>query len=93
MNRELLPTPAFLRAVRRHLKKHPQDAGIIDATFQLLTANAFDPRLRTHNLKGDLEGVWACSAGYDLRLLFEFVQHKNAEANLVLTMGSHEEVY
>lgn len=39
-----------------------------------------NPRLKTHKLKGKLAGSWACSAGYDLRIVFEFVTHKNAEA-------------
>ena len=29
--------------------------------------------------------MWACTAGYDLRILFELVQHKGAEAILLLT--------
>ncbi len=59
----------------------------------MLHDDAFDARLKTHKLKGDLVGVWACSAGYDLRILFEFVTHSNAEAILLLTIGTHDEVY
>jgi mRNA-degrading endonuclease YafQ of YafQ-DinJ toxin-antitoxin module len=44
-------------------------------------------------LKGKLEGSWACSAGYDLRIIFSFVQHEGAEAILLETMGTHDEVY
>ena len=44
---------------------------------------------------GPSEGVWACSAGYDLRLLFEFVQQEQEgmEAIFLLTIGTHDEVY
>jgi mRNA-degrading endonuclease YafQ of YafQ-DinJ toxin-antitoxin module len=59
----------------------------------LLAADAFDTKLKTHKLKGDLAGVWACSAGRDLRVLFEFVTHEGAEAILLLTVGTHDEVY
>jgi len=79
--------------VRRYLKKHPQAADDLEATITLLSEDAFDPRLKTHKLKGDLDGVWACSAGYDLRILFELIQHKGVEAILLLTMGTHDEVY
>jgi len=75
------------------LKKHPQAAEDLEATLLLLSEDAFDPRLKTHKLKGDLDAVWACSAGYDLRILFELVQHEGAEAILLLTMGTHDEVY
>lgn len=93
MNRELIRSTAFIRAARRCLKKHPQAAGDLEATLLLLSDDAFDPRLKTHKLKGDLDDVWACSAGYDLRILFEFVQREGTEAILLLTMGTHDEVY
>lgn len=93
MRRELVRTTAFIRAVRRYLKRNPKSAKGIEATLELLTVDAFDPRLKTHKLKGDLEGVWACSAGYNLRILFEFAERPDAEAILLLTMGTHDEVY
>jgi len=48
--------------------------------------------LKTHKLKGELAGSWACSAGYDLRIVFEFVQHEGNEAILLQTIGTHDEV-
>ena len=93
MNRELIESTAFIRAARRYLKKHPQAAEDLETALLLMSEDAFDPRLKTHKLKGDLDGVWACSAGYDLRILFELVQHEAAEAILLLTMGTHDEVY
>ena len=93
MARELIRTAAFIRAAKRYLKKNPQAAGDLQSTLELLTADAFDARLKTHKLKGDLAGVWACSAGRDLRVLFEFVTRDDAEAILLLTVGTHDEVY
>lgn len=60
MTRELIPTTAFGRAVRKFLKRHPQCAQSIEETLDALSADAFAPKLRTHKLKGDLDGVWAC---------------------------------
>ena len=68
-------------------------AQAIGSTLALLEADAFDPRLRTHKLKGKLDGSWACSAGYDLRIIFSFVQQEDAEAILLETLGTHDEVY
>jgi addiction module RelE/StbE family toxin len=93
VNRELIRSSAFIRATRRHLKKHPQQADNLEATLFLLSANAFAPQLKTHKLKGDLDGVWACSVEYDLRILFELVPHDGVEAILLLTIGTHDEVY
>lgn len=44
-------------------------------------------------LKGPLEGSWACSAGYDLRIVFSFGDHEDSEAILLETVGTHDEVY
>ncbi len=65
----------------------------IQATLELLAEDAFHPSLRTHKLKGNLKGSWACSVAYDLRIIFEFVQHDESEAILLEAIGSHNEVY
>ena len=65
----------------------------IGDTLRMLEADAFDSRLRTHKLKGTLAGCWSCSAANDLRIVFEFVQHDGAEAILLLSVGSHDEIY
>jgi mRNA interferase YafQ len=93
VRRILIRSTAFVRAARRLLKKHPDVAESVRETLVLLEEDAFDPRLRTHKLKGEMEGYLACSAGYDLRVVFEFVQQDEAEAILLLTIGTHDEVY
>lgn len=93
MNRELVPTAAFRRAARKFLRHHPQCAQSIEETLDRLAVDAFAPKLRTHKLKGDLDGVWACIAGYDLRILFDFVEGENGPAILLLTIGTHDSVY
>ncbi len=55
--------------------------------------DAFHPQLRTHKLKGPLADSWACSVGYDVRLVFAFVESEGKEAILLQTVGTHEEVY
>jgi addiction module RelE/StbE family toxin len=93
VHRELIRNTAFVRKLRRYLKTHFDAIGEVEATLLLLSENAFDPRLKTHKLTGDLEGIWACSASYDLLILFEIVQHDGAEAILLLTLGTHDAVY
>lgn len=93
MSRELIRTTHFVRAMRRHLKKQQTAEPNVRETLQLLCTDAFDPRLKTHKLTGEFKDVWACSAGYDLRILFEFVEQDGKEAILLLTMGTHDEVY
>jgi addiction module RelE/StbE family toxin len=74
-------------------KRQPDLGEDIQTTLRLLSENVFNPRLRTHKLKGELDGFWACSAGYDLRVVFSFVEHEGSEALLLVSVGAHDEVY
>ena len=93
MRRVLLQSASFVRAARRLVKKNPQAAPHLRAALESLAEDALQPALKTHKLKGELAGSWACSAGYDLRIVFQFVQHEDAEAILLQTVGTHDEVY
>ena len=93
MNRELIRTPRFVRAFRRFLKRHSKLADDVETALELLRADAFDSRLKTHKLKGELEDHWACSAGYDVRILFEFVDVDGIEAILLFSIGTCDDVY
>jgi addiction module RelE/StbE family toxin len=93
VRRLLLRSAAFVRAARRAVKKWPQAAGDVQETLELLSADAWHPRLKTHKLQGGFDGYWACSASYDLRIVFRFVQHESQESILLETVGTHEEVY
>jgi addiction module RelE/StbE family toxin len=93
MRRVLLQSTAFVRAARRLVKKQPGVAAGLQAALEALAEDAFAPTLKTHKLKGELAGLWACSAGYDLRIVFEFVQREGAEAILLQSVGTHDEVY
>lgn len=39
---------------------------------QLFRSDCFNPRLKTHKLKGKLEGFWSFSINYSYRIMFEF---------------------
>lgn len=67
--RTLIWGKAFARAFRRTVKKHPDLREDIEKSLKLLAKDPFAPQLETHKLKGKLSGLWACSVGYDLRLL------------------------
>lgn len=75
MKRELIRTNAFIRAAKKCVRKQQYIVDDIKSTLVLLSENAFDPSLRTHKLKGELENSWACSVGYDLRIIFKFVEY------------------
>jgi addiction module RelE/StbE family toxin len=93
VRRTLLRSPAFGRDLRRWLKTHPDTAASIEQTLEQLSADVAHPSLRTHKLRGALADCWACSAGYDLRIVFEYTEHEEHEAILLLALGTHDEVY
>jgi addiction module RelE/StbE family toxin len=70
VKRELLKSKVFIRSAKKFVKKSHQIIDDIEETLELLPEDAFYPSLKTHKLKGRLEGSWACSVGYDLRIVF-----------------------
>jgi len=93
MSRVLLRSNAFVRAAKKILHKKPEHASDVKDALTLLEEDAFQLSLRTHKLTGSLKGSWACSAGYDLRIVFSFVKYEGREAILIETIGNHDEVY
>lgn len=93
MKRVLQPTSGFVRMARRLSKSNSQMAESLNRTLKSLEDDAFQPSLKTHKLKGDLSQCWACSAGYDLRIVFQFVEHDGREDILLLSVGTHGDVY
>ena len=91
--KRLVYSPPFLRRARRCAKKWPGSAEAIREALKLLAEDIFDSRLRTHKLKGPLTGSLACSAGFDLRIVFRLIEYEGSEAILLESVGSHDDVY
>jgi mRNA-degrading endonuclease YafQ of YafQ-DinJ toxin-antitoxin module len=68
------------------VKRNAIAAEVLRPALEQLAENALQPSLRTHKLKGDLEGLWACSAGFDLRIVFAFTQLEGQEVILLQTV-------
>ncbi len=93
MNRRLLPTPGFTRAARQIGKRQSGASELIRRTLERLADDPFDPRLKTHKLKGKHYPSWACSVAYDLRIIFSIESTQDVEDIVLLDIGSHDEVY
>jgi addiction module RelE/StbE family toxin len=92
--RRLIWSKTFLRAYTTATRRYPHLKPDIEAVLRILVDDPFEPRLRTHKLKGQLEGTWACSIDYDMRLIFEFVKGAGMEDEILLIeLGTHDEVY
>lgn len=57
--------------------------------------DVFYSPLGTYKLSGELFGLWACSCGYDCRIIFalEIDPGSSEEIILLLDIGTHDEVY
>ena len=71
---KLVWSAKFTRAARKLARRKPELLTAMEAALKQLESEPYDAKLRTHKLAGDFEGCWACSAGYDLRIVFEFVR-------------------
>ncbi|MBI5194008.1 MAG: type II toxin-antitoxin system mRNA interferase toxin, RelE/StbE family [Nitrospirae bacterium] len=94
--RTLIWSNTFSRALKKFIKKQPNCKQDIANTLRLLTEDPFTPQLETHKLKGKLSGTWACSAGYDLRIIFDFVKGEKEKGDddiFLIEIGTHDEVY
>ncbi len=91
----LVWSPAFTRTLKRKIRRSPKLRDRVEQTLRQLVEDPFHPSLRSHKLKGNLAGVWACSVTYDLRIIFEFSQNPQSgeEEIFLLAIGTHDEVY
>ncbi len=76
--------PRFFKSFAKLPTSVQQLAKEKDAIFR---ANPFDPRLRTHKLKGELTGAWSYSVNYQYRVLFRFL---TGDEVLYYDIGTHE---
>jgi mRNA-degrading endonuclease YafQ of YafQ-DinJ toxin-antitoxin module len=93
--RTLAWSTTFVRAFKRAVRRQPELRARVERTLEQLAQDPFHPTLHSHKWKGELTGAWACTVDYDNRILFEFAQNPELgeEEILLLTMGTHDEVY
>ncbi|HHT9146106.1 MAG: type II toxin-antitoxin system mRNA interferase toxin, RelE/StbE family [Candidatus Brocadiaceae bacterium] len=93
--RTLIWSNTFIRAFKKIIRKKPNWRQDIENTLRLLVNDPFAIQLETHKLKGKLSGSWACSLGYDLRIIFDFIKNEKQQADdiFLIGIGTHEEVY
>jgi mRNA interferase YafQ len=93
--RKVIWEEGFRRALKRYLKKQPRLQAKVVTALQSLAENPFDTSLKTHKLKGDLTGLWACTVEYDCRIIFRFqeIEDEPEAAIMAIDVGSHDDVY
>ena len=82
----LIITSRFERSAGK--LREPQ-ASMLNAALRRFVADPRDPLLRTHKLRGKLDGYWAFSVEGDLRVLFRW----DGDVVRLIDLGSHDQVY
>jgi mRNA interferase YafQ len=93
--RKLILSRSFIKSYKKFTAKKPTLKAVIEKALFHLEEDAFAPGLRTHKLSGNLFGYFACSCGYDCRIIFSVEKNltTKAEAILLIDIGTHDEVY
>ena len=87
---EIVWGPKFKRAYKKKIKHYPEINQQLSDALKLFVKDPFHPILKTHKLGGPLKGNFAFSLGYDLRVVFKFI---DKEEVFLETIGTHDEVY
>jgi addiction module RelE/StbE family toxin len=80
----------FKKSYRKQTARNRELADRFAQNVELLCKDPHTPQLRTHKLSGKLRDCWAFSCGYDVRVVFRFIDAKHI---LLIDFGSHDEVY
>jgi len=93
--RKIVLSKSFEKAYIKFVNKRPILKTAIQKSILLLEEDALSQKLKTHKLSGNLFGLFACSCGYDCRIIFsiETNAQTNEEEILLIDLGTHDEVY
>jgi addiction module RelE/StbE family toxin len=83
---EIYVTSKFQKAYKKLPKEVKEKAKLKEKIFR---ENPFDPRLKTHPLKGKYRGYWAFSIDYSYRIMFKFLNATKTKVAFI-NVGTHE---
>ncbi len=92
--KKLVLTKKFRRSLKKFVQRNSSLQKQVERTLLQMQEDLSVPSLMTHRLKGQYEGLKACSCGYDCRIIFtiEKNQQTNEEEIVLLNIGTHDEV-
>ena len=96
LERKLVLSKAFEKSYKKFTSRNSLLESSIGRALLKLQQNAYDPSLKTHKLSGKLALYFACSCGYDCRIIFTIEKdlvNPEAENILLLDIGTHDDVY
>jgi len=85
--RKIVFDVSFNRSFKNYKRKlSDKELNKLKKSLLIFKKNPFDPRLKTHKLKGNLKNYWSFSISYSDRILFRFL---NNETVFFIDIGNH----
>jgi mRNA interferase YafQ len=91
--RKLVVSKSFHKAYKKFAAKNPTLKKQIDLAIEMMEIDLYSINLRTHKLSGVLTGSFACSCGFDCRIIFILNKLTKPEEIILVDIGTHDEVY
>ena len=91
MSYKLKQTDSFKKTAKKFFRKHRNLINKFETVTSQLNINPFHSSLKTHKLKGNLNGKYACSLTYEYRIVLT-IEIIDKEIYLI-DIGTHDEVY
>lgn len=94
---ELILTARFRRSFKKFVQRNRVLQRQVEKTLLQMRKDVFAPSLMTHRLKGEHDGLRACSCscGYDCRIIFTIQRNEQTTQDeiVLLNIATHDEVY
>jgi mRNA interferase YafQ len=93
--KKLILTTKFTKAFRKYSQRDERIKTQVKRALALMEEDVSAPKLNTHQLKGEFTGFYACSCGYDCRIIFTIEKDRDTDEEIVflVNVGNHDEVY
>ena len=83
---------AFRRVYREWIAAHPQYSEVCKDKIRLIATDPFHPSLKTHQLSGNLTGLYGARITLELRVIFRVLSDPE-NSLLLIGFGDHTEVF
>lgn len=85
--RKIVFDASFEKSFKNYKKRLPEKKlDKLKERIVIFESDPFDPRLKTHKLKGNLRDYWSFSVSYSDRILFRFLDN---ETVFFIDIGDH----
>lgn len=82
----LVESPRFKRAFRKFVQRDRALQRQIEETLRQMESDIHAVSLGSYKLSGELQGFWACSCGYDCRIVYAIDVDRESGERVILLL-------